>query len=151
MSSVLIVDDEPGMREILRRWLAPDYAVREAPDADAAVEMLASAPSDVVVCDVRMPGHDGLWLVAQIRERLPQTAIILATGLDSVPPHVSLQAGVIEYLVKQFQREGVRMAVKRAVAWHDEAVARGAGGAGAEDPLDGWLNGRTAGKQPPVA
>jgi DNA-binding NtrC family response regulator len=151
MSSVLIVDDEPQMREILRRWLAPDDDTREAPDADAAVEMLAAAPSDVVVCDVRMPGHDGLWLVAQIRERFPQTAIILATGLDSVPPHVSLQAGVVEYLVKPFQRESVRMAVKRAAAWHEEAVTRGTRGADADDPLAGWLNGRTAGKQPPVA
>jgi DNA-binding NtrC family response regulator len=151
VSSVLIVDDEPRMREIVRRWLVPDYATREAPDADAAVDMLAAAPSDVVLCDVRMPGHDGLWLVAQILERFRHTGIILATGVDSVPPHVSLRAGVVEYLVKPFERETLRAAVARAVAWHEEATASGSSGAEPDDALAGWLNGTTAGKRPPVA
>ena len=58
MRSVLIVDDEPRIREFLVRWLAPaGYDTRDAPDAEAAVD--ASVP-DVVLCDVQMPGRDGL-------------------------------------------------------------------------------------------
>ena len=42
-----------------------------------------SIPSDVVICDIQMPGHDGLWLVARVRERFPNVAIVLATGVET--------------------------------------------------------------------
>src|SRR5437868_3305849 len=101
VKSVLVVDDEPRMREILVRWIAPaGYATKEAPGADAALEVLAATPCEVVFCDIQMPGHDGLWLVKQLRKQFPKVAIVLATGVDSVPPAVSLQGGVVEYLVK---------------------------------------------------
>ncbi|HEY3042679.1 MAG TPA: response regulator [Vicinamibacterales bacterium] len=140
MSSVLVVDDEPRMREILVRWLAPaGYITREAPDADAAIDSLTSHLSDVVFCDIQMPGHDGLWLVAQLRERFPGVAIVLATGVDSVPPVVSMQGGVVEYLLKPFERGRVLEAVKRAIEWQQTRAARGSvSGAGA-DPLKDWL------------
>ena len=64
---MLVVDDESGIRDLLTRWLEDEkYSVRSAADAETALERMAEAPADVVLCDVEMPGHGGLWLVAQL-------------------------------------------------------------------------------------
>lgn len=140
MRSVLIVDDEPRIREILVRWLTPaGYDVKEAPDADAALAAVAATAPDVVLCDVQMPGHDGLWLVEQLRLSFPAVAIVLATANASVPPVVSMQGGVVEYLIKPFERELVLAAVSHAADWHEAAVARHAGRS-PTDPVDEWLD-----------
>lgn len=140
MSSVLIVDDEPRIREFLARWLTTAaYDVHEAADADAALAAVAASLPDVVLCDVQMPGRDGLWLVEQLRQRFPTVAIVLATANASVPPVVSLRGGVVEYLVKPFERERVLAAVSGAVAWHEAAAAKQSGTPLA-DPVDEWLH-----------
>jgi DNA-binding NtrC family response regulator len=142
MSSVLIVDDEPPMREILRRWLASaGHETREAPDAETALTLLTLGASDVVLCDVTMPGHDGLWLVQRLRERFPTLAVVLVTAVDTVPPTVSLQGGVVEYLVKPLEPGRLLAAVSRAVEWHEAALARGPEHV-TTDPLEEWLGGR---------
>jgi DNA-binding NtrC family response regulator len=139
MGSVLIVDDESGIREILTRWLSAEgYDTREAVDAETALEEMAIAAADVVMCDVEMPGHGGLWLAAQLGERFPAAAIVLATGLNSVPPANSLKPSIVAYLVKPFTRSVVVEAVSRAVEWHGVAVARSPEPA-AGDPLATWL------------
>jgi two-component system response regulator AtoC len=118
MSSVLLVDDEPRIREFLSRWLAPaGYEVREAPDAETALTLLGAKPVDVVLCDIDMPGHGGLWLVERLRERFPFVAIVLATAVDTIAPKVSFQSGIVEYLVKPFERARVLAAVGRAAEW----------------------------------
>lgn len=121
--AVLIVDDERPIRKLLARWLGPDgYRVHEAADAQAAIETLATSEISVVLCDRSMPGHDGDWLVSQIRERFPSVAIVLATGDASVPPRVSLQPGVVGYLVKPLRASMVLDAVEDAMAWHSVAA-----------------------------
>ena len=124
-SSVLIVDDERGIRELLTRWLVrAGYETREAAGADEALETLAAHAADVLLCDIEMPGHDGLWLVGRLRERFPDIAIVLATALDTVPAGVSMQRGVVEYVVKPFERDLVVAAISRAVRWREEVAAR---------------------------
>ena len=141
MSSVLIVDDEPRIREFLGRWLAPaGYDIREAPDAETALAMVATDLPDVVFCDVQMPGHGGLWLVEQLREGFPAVAIVLATADDAVSPGVSLKNGVVDYLVKPLDRNGVLAAVGRAVEWRQAAVTSERRQAGPGDPLAEWIN-----------
>lgn len=143
MSSILIVDDDARIREFLSRWLSPEnHAIREAEDAETALDLVAAGPPEVVLCDMHMPGHGGLWLVERLRQQFPAVAIVLATAVDSVPPVVSLQAGVVEYLVKPFEREQVLAAVGRAVAWHKAAAARHSAGALEADPIDDWLHKR---------
>jgi CheY-like chemotaxis protein len=139
MDSILVVDDEPAMREILVRWLKPvGYLITEASNAEAALEILASTPVDVLVSDIQMPGHDGLWLVARVRERFPQVAIVLATADDTVPPSTSLQPAIADYLVKPFTREPVLSAVARGVTWRRAIMARTQ--PDRSDVLDEWLN-----------
>ena len=118
MSVVLIVDDESAVRELLSRWLsAAGYLTHEAIDAESALEFLGTTPVAVALCDQTMPGQGGRWLVTQIRERFPRTAIIMATG-DSVPSEVMLQPGLAGYLSKPFSRTLVVRAVEDAMAWH---------------------------------
>jgi DNA-binding NtrC family response regulator len=140
VNSVLVVDDESGIRQILNRWLSAEgYHVREAPDAETALVEMAKARSDVVTCDVEMPGHGGLWLAAQLARQFPATAIVLATGVASVPAVTSLQPAVVEYLVKPFKRELILQAVSRGVQWHDAALARAPEPAANADSLAKWL------------
>lgn len=121
---VLIVDDENGVRELMTRWLeAGGYSVTAASTADEALGTLeASAPPAVAVCDIRMPGHDGLWLAERIRQRYPEIAVIMATGVQEVGPAVeSLRQGAIDYLTKPFGRDRLRDAVLRGLEWHRSA------------------------------
>lgn len=141
MHSILIVDDEEGIRQILSRWLkSPDHALREAVDAEAAVAAMEESPADVVLCDIEMPGQGGLWLAAQLRERFPHTAIILATAVDTIPPTTSFQSGIIEYLVKPFERERVIRAVVSAADWHAASLAKRPARSDGATRLDAWLD-----------
>jgi putative nucleotidyltransferase with HDIG domain len=76
----------------------------------------------VALCDIRMPGHDGLWLAEQIRHDAPETAVIMATGVHDVGSAViSLRQGVVDYLTKPFGRDRLRDAVMRGLEWHRAA------------------------------
>ena len=71
----------------MRRWLeSRGYSVAVASSADQALELLAETPTAVALCDLRMPGRDGLWLADQLRREHPDTAVIIATGSNDVRP-----------------------------------------------------------------
>jgi DNA-binding NtrC family response regulator len=127
MASVLIVDDEPDVRNALKIFLRPSgHDVVEASDAQTALSMMAEAPPAVVLCDVHLRnGPNGLWLADRIRERHPTAAMILATGDATVPPTQSLRKGIVAYLVKPFKRENVLQAVEEGVRWSDAQSNKG--------------------------
>jgi cyclic di-GMP phosphodiesterase len=120
---VLIFDDENGVRELMSRWLVADgYAVTTAANAEEALGRLEATPSAVALCDIRMPGRDGLWLAERIRQRYPETAVIMATGVqDAGPAVLTLRQGVIDYLTKPFGRARLEEAVTRGLEWHRTA------------------------------
>jgi response regulator RpfG family c-di-GMP phosphodiesterase len=122
-TNVLIVDDENGVRSLMARWLeSGGYAVTTAASAEEALDQFEAAPPAVALCDIRMPGHDGIWLAEQIRQQYPETAVIMATGVHDVGPAVTtLRQGVIEYLTKPFGRDRLREAVTRGLEWHESA------------------------------
>ncbi|MDP2319876.1 MAG: response regulator [Acidobacteriota bacterium] len=147
MHSILIVDDEAGIREILSRFLTlPAYTLREAPDAEAALAVMAESPADVVLCDIEMPGQGGLWLAEQLRARFPHTAIILATAIDTIPPTTSMQSGIVEYIVKPFERSLVLRAVTNAIAWREAELAKPPARTDGAARLEEWIN--SDGKDP---
>ena len=121
--SVLVVDDESGIRELLCRWLhAGGYLVKEAATAEEALAVVETTPVAVALCDIRMPGRDGLWLTERLRQQHPETAVIMATGVQDVGAAiVSLRQGVVDYLTKPFGRDRLREAVWRGVEWHRSA------------------------------
>jgi putative nucleotidyltransferase with HDIG domain len=124
LSSVLVVDDEPKVREVVARWLASGgYDVRTAANADEGLRCVHDHAPAVALCDIRMPGHDGLWLAQQIRTRSPETAVIMATGVQDVRSAVSsLRQGVIDYLTKPFGPDRLRDSVQRGLEWHKAAL-----------------------------
>jgi putative nucleotidyltransferase with HDIG domain len=122
LAPVLVVDDESGVRDLMRRWLTAGFDVRTAGNADEALTRVQGDPPAVAVCDIRMPGHDGLWLAQRIRDASPETAVIMATGVQDVASAVtSLQQGAIDYLTKPFGRDRLRDSVMRGVEWHRTA------------------------------
>jgi putative nucleotidyltransferase with HDIG domain len=118
--TVLVVDDETGVRDLMSRWLeSQGYEVFAASGADEALERMGEGPAAVALCDIRMPGHDGVWLAGRLRREYPDTAVIMATGIQDVAPAVEcLRHGVVDYLTKPFGRDRLREAVLRGVEWH---------------------------------
>jgi putative two-component system response regulator len=121
--SVLVVDDENVVRDLMSRWLEADgYAVASASGADEALGLMRTAPPAVALCDLRMPGRDGLWLADRIRQRYPETAVIIATGvLEEGAAEESQRHGVVDYLTKPFSADRLRDAVGLGVEWHRSA------------------------------
>jgi DNA-binding NtrC family response regulator len=141
MADILVVDDEPTVRKMMRRWLKDaGYDCREAGSAEEALEVMASRPADLAFCDVQMPGESGIWLTGQLRRRYPGTAVVLATGVTTVPPNVSMQAGVMAYLVKPIQQKFFLAALKTAIAWHQDTAVRGPIPEDTGDRLTDWLD-----------
>jgi DNA-binding NtrC family response regulator len=118
MPVVLVVDDEPSIRELLRRILeTAGYDVTTAENAASALRAMAAHDPDVVFLDVHMPGENGLWLADQIRHRFPTTATVLATGDLTLSPVENVRRGVIQYLKKPFQHDDVLRAAADGVHW----------------------------------
>jgi len=78
---VLLIDDEPELRESLAEFLRDaGHHAREARDGDEGLALLEAEPVDVVLCDVRLPKMDGLTLLRKARERRPAIDFILMTA-----------------------------------------------------------------------
>jgi len=114
--SVLVVDDEPAMREMLVSLL-DESGIRAQP-ASSADEALASsrdAEFDAVLSDIRMPGKSGLALLAELRETRPETPVVLMTAFGSIDSAVeAMRLGAFDYVTKPFKRESVLASLERA-------------------------------------
>lgn len=140
MATVLIVDDEAHVRELLGHLVRrAGHDVVEADSADAALRMMAQHRAGVVFTDIQMPGHDGRWLTVELRKRYPLTAIVLATSVTDLEPAITLRFGVLSYLLKPFNSDAVAEALQLALAWHDDAVANGTE-ALEQERLESWLD-----------
>jgi DNA-binding response OmpR family regulator len=122
-SYVLVVDDDPAIREFLKRRLESwGYNVKQAGTALDALETMAARAASVVLCDIKMPTHDGLWLTERLREQWPDTPIVMTTALDDVDTvSKSRELGAFDYLTKPIDPEQLRRTVQRATSAHDES------------------------------
>jgi two-component system, OmpR family, response regulator MprA len=104
MTSILVVDDEPGVRESLQRALGLErYAVAAAEDGAGALERIAERAWDAIVLDVSMPAPDGLEVCRRLRAAGDRTPVLMLTARDAVDDRVAgLDAGADDYLVKPF-------------------------------------------------
>jgi DNA-binding response OmpR family regulator len=123
MSTVLIVDDEPIVRDVVTRYLARDgYRVVEAAEGETARSLFEQEPPALVVLDVMLPGIDGLALMRWIRERSNVPVILLTARGDESDRIVGLELGADDYVTKPFSpRElaaRVRTVLRRAPEPH---------------------------------
>ena len=121
-SYVLVVDDEPLVRNFLTRCLEGwGYSVKQAGSAADALESMVARPASVVLCDVMMPEHDGLWLAEQLRARWPDTAVVMTTALDDVETIArSRELGALAYITKPIAPEQLLQTVRRATSASSE-------------------------------
>jgi CheY-like chemotaxis protein len=99
---ILVVDDELVVRQFLTRCLEQaGYSVRQASSAASALESMAEAPAAAVLCDIRMPGQDGLWLADRLRTLWPGTPVVMATAIDDVDTvRRARELGALDYVTK---------------------------------------------------
>jgi DNA-binding response OmpR family regulator len=103
MANVLVVDDEPIVREVVVRYLARDgHRTLEAGDGNAARALIESARPDLVVLDVMLPGPDGLELCRWIRGRSELPVIMLTARGEEADRIVGLELGADDYVTKPF-------------------------------------------------
>ena len=103
-ATILIVDDEPDVREVLEEYfVAHGYAVIAAESASAARAMAAQHAIDLALVDIHMPGEDGLSLARHLRERYANIAIVMLTSAAMVVDRiVGLEMGADDYVPKPF-------------------------------------------------
>jgi two-component system response regulator AtoC len=114
--AVLVVDDEASMRHLLTVILADQgREARAVANAAEALEELGARDYDLVLTDVRMPGMDGLALLAEIQRRSPGTTVIVMSAYGSHDAAIeALKAGAYDYLSKPFRPDEVRLVLGKA-------------------------------------
>ena len=115
--SCLVVDDEPRLRQVLLHLMRNDgFSCFEAGNGAEAIEFLERNPVPLVMSDMRMPKMDGIELLRTVRQRWPDTAVVMITAVADVEVAVScLSLGAMDYLTKPFHLEEVRARVRQAL------------------------------------
>ena len=115
--SVLVVDDEPGMRMALQANFQRDgWAVETAAGAAEAIRKFTQHRFPLVVTDVRMPDGDGLQVMRSVRRSAPETAVIILTAFGSVPEAVeAMHSGACDYLTKPISFDQLQSSVNRVL------------------------------------
>jgi len=116
--TLLVVDDEPDMLQLLRRSLAPDLhcRVESALSGAKALEVLATTPVDLILADIRMPGMDGLELLELIKRQDPDQTVVMMTAYGSIEAAVAaMKQGACDFVTKPFEHETLVVRLEKAL------------------------------------
>jgi putative nucleotidyltransferase with HDIG domain len=115
--TLLIVDDEAGIRRLVRQKLSGEgYQCKEADSVERALNVLETDSIALVVLDIRMPGRSGIEFLPQIKLGYPDTSVIMATALNEMGIAVQcLKLGADDYICKPFDLEELSLAVQKAL------------------------------------
>ena len=119
--TLLVADDDPGLRESLERTLSREgYRVVLAPDGQAALERLRGGDIDLIVTDLKMPGLTGLELLRAAKAIAPDIDVILLTAFGTVEEAVkAMKDGAYDFLTKPFRREQLLKLIDKALERRD--------------------------------
>ena len=116
MASVLIVDDDEAVRDTLFDLFSDVHLCHAAPTVETALSFLDADAYDVVLTDISMPGLSGVELLGIIRQRQPETPVIIISGIsDQAHADGLIKLGAFDYILKPFRLEQVEASVARAV------------------------------------
>jgi DNA-binding NtrC family response regulator len=121
--TILVADDETVARQSIAEVLREEgYQVYEAADGNAALTLLQEIDVDVILCDLRMPGADGIAVLKTVRDAYPQTLVMLMTAYGSVETVVeALRLGTQDYLLKPLLIDDVLNKVHRLIEHKQES------------------------------
>jgi two-component system, NtrC family, response regulator PilR len=117
MTSILVVDDEPSMREFLKILLEKEgYQVTTAADGSSALKLAENDPFDLVISDIRMPGLTGLELLARLKQLRSEIAVIMITAFASPDDAVAaMKNGAFDYITKPFNVDEIKRVIRSAL------------------------------------
>jgi CheY-like chemotaxis protein/DNA-directed RNA polymerase subunit RPC12/RpoP len=121
---ILIVDDEQVVRDFLTRCLEREgYTVRQAASAAEALELMVERAAAIVLCDIRMPGQDGLWLIERLRAHWPATPVVMSTAIDDFQTvSRTRELGAVDYISKPIKPGQLLEVVRRVMASRPKEV-----------------------------
>ena len=125
-TTVLVVDDEEGIRQALTRFLTRlGYQVRAAANAAEALEHVTSSHPQVMLCDIRMPGTSGIELLPKVLALDPDLAILMLTAIDEPRTAVEcLKLGAFDYLIKPVDLDELELSLQHALRQRQLEVDR---------------------------
>ncbi len=125
-TTVLVVDDEEGIRQALTRFLVRlGYQVRAAANATEALEQLTAGHPQAMLCDIRMPETSGIELLPQVLARDPDLAVVMLTAIDEPRTAIEcLKLGAFDYLIKPVDLEELELSLQHALRQRQLEVDR---------------------------
>jgi DNA-binding NtrC family response regulator len=115
---ILVVDDEPNLRKVLRSLLEQSgYGTTTAASGSEALELVRSQDPDLVLTDVRMPGMDGLELLRELQAGFPEIPVVILTAYATVDLAVeAMKRGAHDFIAKPFDKAKVKTVIQKALA-----------------------------------
>jgi response regulator RpfG family c-di-GMP phosphodiesterase len=125
-TKILIVDDDASVRDVILVLLGEEgYACTAVSSAEAALDAARHAEYPLVISDMRMPGHDGFWLLEKLRDAHPDTAVVMLTAYGDTEAAVEcLRNGAADYLLKPPKVTELIRAIERALGRRRLELAR---------------------------
>ena len=116
-AKILIIDDDTSLRRVLEYNLQEEgYEVQTASTGEEGLYLFGQAQPNLVITDMKMSGMDGLMVLKSIKERSPDTLVIIITAFGTVDVAVeAMKAGAYDYITKPFNRDALKLTVKKAL------------------------------------
>lgn len=116
---ILIVDDEPVIRQMLCEILSEKYSCTDASCAEEALLLLEQQSFNLILSDIEMSGMSGIEMIPPIHQRLPDAVVILISGKQNIESAIeAMRVGAFDYIQKPFDLEHIEVVVERAMQHH---------------------------------
>jgi len=119
-AKILIIDDDTSLRRVLEYNLQEEgYDVKAASSGEEGLYWFGQTKPDLVITDMKMTGMDGLMVLNSIKERSPETLVIIITAFGTVDVAVeAMKSGAYDYITKPFNRDELKLTVKKALQFN---------------------------------
>ena len=118
--TILVVDDDEGMRDTLSAILKRNYDVRVAATGEEGLSVLKRADINLMLLDVRMPGMSGLEVLKVVHDHYSEVEVIMVSAVNDVEVAVqAIKDGAYHYITKEFDYDGLRSLVRNALQRQD--------------------------------